>query len=913
MHSPLVLRMTILIFVLLLVGCADDGIRKSPNDDREYRHLVLENGLRLVLISDLQADKSAASLVVFRGSFDDPDDRPGLAHFLEHMLFIGTQKYPEPDGYFKFIQAHGGNANAYTTSEHTNYFFDIQPEYFHEGLDRFAQFFVSPLFEKTYADREKNAVNSEYQLQLKEDSWRGFAVLKAVVNPNHPLAKFNIGSLETLSGDVQDALIKFFEEHYSANQMGLVVLSNEPLDEMQPWVVETFSGIKNNHLPSLSRTTPLLKAEQLPARLNMQSLRQTNTLNYNFPLPATKDTYPAKPLAYITNLIGHEGDGSLHKMLLDRGWLTSLSAGTAVIDDSNTALSITMELTDEGMNYIPDITAHLFDYLDLLRNEGIARWRYDESARLAELAFRYQEKSSELGRVSSIAPLLTFIPARDLLVAPYLMDEFDPDLIQSFLSWLREDNLLLTVSGPDITGDTIEPWFQVPYELIPGPLKTNKSAEASTLELPPVNPFIPDSMDLVVADDSLPQPVIAKQAVDIYLATDLEFGVPRATTHISIRNEGGFIDLDNRVRANLYARLVQDDLNALAYPALLAGVSYEVATPPKGFRLTMGGYHDKQLLLLDEVLTRLVRLQIDPERFAVIKADLTKSLKNAKRDKPYQQVVRRLGQKMVNSNWTPEQLLAQLELVTLPDLMKWRDKTLASTSVYVLTVGNVSASRAEALQGLLAKYLEFSEVTLGEPEVLTLSNHDRTEIDIDHDDAAMTLYVQDDTESYKDRAQSALLAHLIRPGYFASLRTEQQLGYAVSAGNRVFEERGGISFTIQSPVVDADELRMRTLAFMDAQVDELAAMLEEEFAANKDGLVTKLLQKDKNLSQRAWRYWVDMDRGNLNFDTNVQLADAVKALSKADILGYLDTVRDKLQNQYLMVFSSGKFADTPSG
>ena len=148
---------------------ATDVVVKSPNDQRDYAHVTLDNGMRVLLISDPDADKSAAALVAFRGSFHDPEDRPGLAHFLEHMLFIGTEKYPEPDGYFAFVQKHGGGSNAYTAPDHTNYFFDIQPEYFVEGLDRFAQFFISPLLDKTYVDREKNAVHSEYQMQIKED------------------------------------------------------------------------------------------------------------------------------------------------------------------------------------------------------------------------------------------------------------------------------------------------------------------------------------------------------------------------------------------------------------------------------------------------------------------------------------------------------------------------------------------------------------------------------------------------------------------------------------------------------------------------------------------------------------------------------------------------------------------------
>ncbi|MBT5686095.1 MAG: hypothetical protein HOJ11_13900, partial [Gammaproteobacteria bacterium] len=180
-------------------------IEKSPNDTRDYRYLELVNGLKVVLISDQKADKAAASLTAFRGSFNDPSDRLGLAHFLEHMLFIGTEKYPEADGYFSFVKSHGGSSNAYTAPDHTNYFFDIQPEAFHEGLDRFAQFFISPLLEKEYVDREKNAVNSEYQLQMKDDGWRSYVVQKVASNPEHPVSKFSIGSLETLKGDVHGA------------------------------------------------------------------------------------------------------------------------------------------------------------------------------------------------------------------------------------------------------------------------------------------------------------------------------------------------------------------------------------------------------------------------------------------------------------------------------------------------------------------------------------------------------------------------------------------------------------------------------------------------------------------------------------------------------------------------------------
>src|SRR5690606_13984295 len=94
------------------------------------------------------------------GSFHDPENIPGLAHFLEHLLFMGTEKYPEENDYAKFLNEHGGSSNAFTASEHTNYFFDVNCAHLEGALDRFAQFFICPLFLEGCTEREMQAVDS---------------------------------------------------------------------------------------------------------------------------------------------------------------------------------------------------------------------------------------------------------------------------------------------------------------------------------------------------------------------------------------------------------------------------------------------------------------------------------------------------------------------------------------------------------------------------------------------------------------------------------------------------------------------------------------------------------------------------------------------------------------------------------
>ena len=122
-----------------------------------------------MLIHDPKGDMSAAAIDVRAGAALDPNDFPGTAHFLEHMLFQGTEKYPKENEYFEFISNNGGTANAYTTMTNTNYHFSSSNEAFEEAFDRLTQFFVKPLMNKDSIQREMNAVQSEFKMSLQDD------------------------------------------------------------------------------------------------------------------------------------------------------------------------------------------------------------------------------------------------------------------------------------------------------------------------------------------------------------------------------------------------------------------------------------------------------------------------------------------------------------------------------------------------------------------------------------------------------------------------------------------------------------------------------------------------------------------------------------------------------------------------
>ena len=879
--------------------------RQSPNDDRAYRYLRLPNQMQVLLVSDPETDKSAAALAVYRGSFHETNDRPGLAHFLEHMLFIGTRKYPEVDTFQQFITGNGGSSNAYTALDHTNYFFDIQNSGFPEGLDRFAHFFIDPLLSPEYVEREKNAVHSEYQMQIKDDGWRGYSVSKRALNPEHPGHRFTIGSLDTLAGDVGDDLQQFFEKHYSADQMGLAILSDRSLDDLEALVRPLFGQVVNKDAGPLYPSVPMFAEGQLPARLDSASIKDSFQITYNFPVPSVLPNFQNKPQEYIGNLLGHEGSGGLHRALIQRGWIESLNAGTDNFDHNTSMISVGMKLTPEGRENIPSISALLFDYIALLRAEEPKRWLYEEQAKVAELAFRFQGQGSATGFVYRMAPRLAEYPPEQLLVAPYLMENFDAQMIKDYLGYLRQDNVFIEVSAPDVATDAVETWFKVPYRLTQGAIEL--APVEAFLALPEPNPFLPEALGLLTADEQPITLAVDTGAIQLWLDTDVEFGAPRANMRIDLVSEQGSVTPADRAQNQLFIKLINDALSESLYPASLAGMGYGLQSTSNGMRLKLSGYQDKQLILLKQIVHQLINAPLTQERFEILKTALIMDWRNAAKDKPYSQALRKLGTRLVDVRFTPNELADALESVDLSALSAWRKNQLRTLSVFGGLHGNVQQQDAEAVAAYLQDALPLRDMPRRQPTVQQLSEAESINLDVDHDDAVLLLYVQDPDDSFASAAKSGLAGQLLRSPFFSSLRTDQQLGYVVSAGVRRLSTQSGNIFLVQSPAAGVEDLREAVMAFMESYINDWETLSDEDFQRQKEGLITRLTEKDKNLTERSEDYWESLDVENYLFNSKEQVAKQVASLDKAEMGAFMKDIYSRLQTRSLTIFSPGKF------
>ncbi len=860
----------------------------SPNDSRDYRTLTLDNGLEVLLISDPDADQAAAAMNVAVGSSQNPEAIPGLAHFLEHMLFLGTERYPKADSYQQFINQHGGTHNAFTASRDTNYFFDIEPGALEGALDRFSQFFIAPRFNAEYVDRERHAVHSEYQARLRDDGRRINEAMSRALNPEHPSTRFAVGSLETLDDGRQplrQSLIDFYQAHYGAHVMDLVVVAPQSLETLEEWVRNDFAAVPDRGLSRPTLPQPLLTDEQLPARLAVKSLEDRRQVSFVFPIADPQQDYRHKSLDYLANLLGHEGQGSLLATLREAGWADGLSAGSAQGDGDDALFVVDISLTPQGVKQLDRIQASLFAMIERIRNSGLDAWRYQQQAQLAEQDFRFQQRGEPISLASSLAMNMAYYPLEDVQYGPYRMEGYQPDKLREILAKLTPERLLRVYSGPEIEGDKVTEWFDAPYRL--SRVEEWPAAEPlDGLSLPEPNPYIAEDLSLLPLDSAAPKALIETPEHTLWYRPDASFGTPRVEWRFSLQNPAAAQSARDAALTQLLAGWLNDSLNEVLYPARLAGQSFNGYAHGRGMTLSFSGWRDHQDRVIQRVLEQLRHGEIAADSVARVKLGLKRQWRNAAQGPLYQQMQQTLGDALIRPSWSNPALLDAIDTLDVDDLRDYRQRFLDSLHLESLAVGNLEPERARRVGLEVANALapELADATIPELETLDVPSDPSTlHPDSTRNDSAVLRYLQGNDRSLASQARLAVLGQLIKTPFYAQLRTEEQLGYIVNAGYQPLLEAPGLSLLVQSPSADVARIQSRIDAFLGDFGKRLAALDEASLASYRQAVHDRLLERDSSLSELTQRLWHELAYDDTDFDRRQRLAERVSTLTVADI------------------------------
>ena len=847
------------------------------------------------------------------GFFCDPPERPGLAHFLEHLLFFSSERFPEEDEYSKFVTEHGGRSNAYTAAEETNYQFDVNWDSLEEALDRFSCFFTCPLLSQDAVDRELNAVNSENDKNLQSDLWRGMQLGRTIARPEHPFSKFGTGDKETLGGVTREEVVTFYRKYYSSNLLNLVVLGRHTLDELQALVERLFSPMRDQDLPVPSFSGEILAPEHRGVRVRFVPIRERHTLELSFVVPPEAYHYRASPSRYLGHLIGHEGEGSIFARLKALGWATSLAAGESDASTFHSTFYVSVDLTDEGQAHAAEIVGMVEAYLKLLRKDGgVARWIFDEVARVSDMHFRFRDTIQPYSYCTSLARCMQLYPAEDLLCGGSVVSEYDPEGIRALLDALRlsDARLLHGSREHEPIAAREERWYGTKFEAAPLPLDEWRGAweEGSScgqgLALPAPNDFIPSSFDLLgerhAFKSDAPEVVRQTELSRLWWKPDTAFDAPKAILKLDLSSPAAYASPEAAVCARLYVELLTDALNELVYPAEIAGLAWGARNTTNGLQITCKGYNDKLLVLAEKVFRRAVALSIDDERFAIAKEKVTRSYKNCKFEQPYQTAMYESALTMEHHRWHVDEYLDVIDELGVEDMRYFVKRLWARCWVEAMCVGNVAQPAAEAfmqdvVDGALrekgAKRVLASQrgenrvvrLEAGAPAAREMSA--RNEAD---KNSAIDVALQLEVDSPRVAVLSELFVQLAQRAAHHQLRSVEQLGYIVFCLACNTHSVRRVMLLIQSSVKDAAHLDRRVDVFMAGYGEQLRSLSEEEFAEAVQELLKSKLEKDKTIFEEAARWWNEIDSGNRMFDRREREVAEIRRLRREDLLQFYE-------------------------
>lgn len=848
------------------------------------------------------------------------------------MLFLGTEKYPDEKTYTAYLHEHSGICNAYTTSTHTTYLFQVGEAYLEEVLDMFAQFFIAPLFTESCVSREVEAVESEHAKDVVNDSWRMKRLGQLSAHPNHPLHKFDGGSAKTLQvhADLREQVKKFWEEHYSANLMTLIIVGKESLEELEKMARDKFSAIKDKQLVPKNWSDDIIAfdASRLAKRVSAVPIADKRSLTIRWPLPVLTNHYKSQPLHYIGHILGHEGKGSLFSYLRGQGWADSLMAGGSNSIDHST-FDITVLLTPGGLENVDKVVDAIYAFIVLFKHNGISQTLFEEIQMMGTLGFRFMDKSEPFNWFFRLSFSVPLYPLHYLLASMHLVEEYDPKTIGELVNLLTPENSIVFLVAKetkeagsiahalgDSTPNLVEEHYNMDYRtdsLTEAQIQRWKTilnlpaeqifAQYASMHVPNPNPFIPKNLDILeapegVKKDAPPTIVVDTPTLRVWHKQDQQFAKPRAYILFNIMSAIAYTSPLTVAKTKLFLEYLADDLNEFAYDTDVAGLKCAIVPILDGFTLEVSGYNDKIQVLLSRVLERFTTLgEFDLGRFERIRTKIYQSYSNLDFQQAYLHANYQFTLFTESPRWNVQQYKECVASLKAEQVSNWWPQLLENLWIDGLVTGNIAASDAIKVAQLVQDTLKPSALMPGQWAALRAVRLDpgvqhwvqfEAPNPVETNSATLNLY-QVGFENIHTIAIMELLDGLISSNAYETLRTKEQLGYIVQA--QILESRHVLYYfvIVQGAKHDPVHVDARIESWLGTVSKTLTEISESDFKDVQTALATAKRVKPTSLKKEGARHWTTISiTRDYDFARLEKEAKEIESLTLKDIITWWD-------------------------
>ncbi|KAI5184594.1 insulysin [Nematocida homosporus] len=888
-------------------------------DKYAYQVLKLDNGIRVLLSRSENADKAAVSLSVKAGGFSNPESLPGLAHFLEHMLFMGTETHPHENYYMDYIHSHNGSSNAYTDSEVTNYYFDIDAGYLKEAIHIFSGFFRCPLILASALEREVHAVDNEHSNNILSESWRRGHLRTLLSVPDTPLAKFQTGNLGTLSGATQADLFAFWRAAYHPERMCLVVHGRETLEELEMYARTNFTDITAApvdpdypalFLPPISgategipylpwRSEVLGKVVKYRPAIKMNS--DQSTLSMMIVLPESITKYRKKTIEYLAMLIEGTGTSSFAAVLLLSGLATNV--GTDInYNTINTSLNIRVDLTHDQPEQIRAIMTLLAQYLEMIANNHSTEI-YNMLAGIAKLEFDHQESEAPITHAEEAAYAMQYYPTEEFAKHAAIWEGLDEEDFNRTIQLAQDQSQwLLLYRTSDISqaeSIIVDQIYGINYSIedIPSVDAELQESLLSRLEwsLP-----LAETVDIEAARQAVQPVQLGHLPVNIQTLP-----APEKVTIVSVEEDGytaHFIqhpEYSSIKEAHVYlAFYTQAHLvSAKTYTAFIGHLKatkqifitkYRIQlqaslgklsiTEDKGFiRMVFTGIPG----LLEDLVHKFLAeyTQPNPTLFNLAKESAIAYFQTQIGQCPYKHVIAGLAKSRGYPVFSPTECLNHAQSLQLKDIF-----TISTASIKMLVTGNISQPEFHRLVQSITTYITPSiqtfQPTPPESDVfIPIEDPLNRVVSVAHQVNSSS------ADAFKNIALAILITQIRSETFFDQVRTQDKFGYIVSMMSHTLFQTPYILCTVQS-TKPYPTIKERIDRFISETLQAIQNLSPENYQMHRTSAIASVTEEPLNLAQyteEIFHFWTV-----INFDPNYKthLSQLISTISQEDLLAY---------------------------
>ena len=878
-------------------------IEKSQNDNREYFYNVLPNELEYVIIYDKASKICGSCLNVHVGSINEKVD--GLAHFLEHMVFMGSSKYPDSNDFMKNINENGGITNASTSDTNTMYYFTINPTSFLDSLDRFSQFFISPLLKKEMVQQEMNAVDSESKKSLKDDGWIQMDIFKQLLKKNHPLNHYTCGDLSSLDiPNIHTEVKTFHKEKYQARYMKLVIYANDQIDlnKLVEQITNTF-GIIPNHLDlNINRKYGALLEDH--SIINYVPHKDDDILSVVFEFKNPSKLLD-KPFYFITYLMGSEVPLSLYELLLSEGLIINCTCSELVNLEESYLIAFECILTEKGLLNVEKVYSYVIAYMEFIKESILESdpdiiALYDELNQINKLQFIYYEKEDVQDSMMEIISSLTenidrrYLLSYDTKCVPFT------EALKNFAYIFEKYSIGIIVgSKSNKKCDLTLPRYNVCYSKH---IFTPVKIDLDKLTLPVLNKYISFNSEVIKTDHMMMPIKLDSDQCNMYYIGNTSFNVPTVEIRLQIWIPNILNDPVTFVYMLLYLNTVYSDKNKEIMMVKNAHYVFSFKVNYDRLYITLCGYRDK-IDLLVSLLDTVLNGSFKSVSYKTTLYQFKKRLRNFNKDN-----LLLIGQTYFESNiyeqyYLPDVQLQALKNISQEKMVSCFRKNFKNSRVNMLISGNLSKEDASKLGSAVYSALgdisqrEFSSddniKRIEKPMKIILKTEDDENnlMSVTYDLFRMR---KSYTENWKSKLLFLRLCNKILSNkYFNTLRTKQQLGYIVKTRALMIDnnnyQSGMLQFLIQSPTKSAAYLEEQTMKFISEESEYIMkTMTEDEFMKYIEGEKMILKQEFNNLSEFSLYYMGGIIDESFYFDLRKALLKKICKFSLEKFKSYFD-------------------------